>query len=51
MLEEIKLNALPCFSDSETITGLESINYFYGPNGTGKTSISDFLDKMSETGY
>jgi DNA replication and repair protein RecF len=38
MISELKLNNFRCF-DSTTITLSPGINFFYGPNGSGKTSI------------
>lgn len=41
MLREVKIVGGTCFGDSPlSITGLKTASFFYGPNGSGKTTIS-----------
>lgn len=42
MISELKLNNFRCF-ESSTIKLSSGINFFYGPNGSGKTSILEAL--------
>ena len=42
MISELKLNNFRCF-ESSTINLSPNINFFYGPNGSGKTSILEAL--------
>lgn len=44
MIESISLSGIATYSDtSETILGLKAVNYFYGANGAGKTTISRLI--------
>lgn len=42
MISELKLNNFRCF-ESSTINLSPNVNFFYGPNGSGKTSILEAL--------
>jgi DNA replication and repair protein RecF len=42
MISELKLNNFRCF-ESSTINLSPGINFFYGPNGSGKTSILEAI--------
>jgi wobble nucleotide-excising tRNase len=43
MLKKIKLSNVATFSNAIEINDLRKINFFYGSNGTGKTTISKVL--------
>jgi len=43
MLEQLNLGHQPCFKNDVKLSGLTNINYIFGPNGSGKTTISQFL--------
>lgn len=45
MIESISLSGIATYCDtsSETIDGLKAVNYFYGANGAGKTTISRLI--------
>lgn len=41
LLEEVQVHGGACFGpDPLTISGLQTVNYIFGPNGSGKTTIS-----------
>ena len=42
MISELKLNNFRCF-ESSTVNLSPGINFFYGPNGSGKTSILEAI--------
>lgn len=44
MIESIRL-AIASYTDPVTISGLQKINFFYGANGAGKTSIGRVVDE------
>ena len=46
MLKIIRLSDISCFTDNAVLDGLTTVNYIYGPNGSGKTSISQFLAEV-----
>lgn len=50
MIEKVTLNNIPCFPDNTEISQFRAINYFYGANGTGKTSISRVLASPDKYG-
>lgn len=43
MITEVRLAGLPCFGAEAMLPGLSQINYIFGPNGSGKTTISQYL--------
>ncbi len=43
MIEKIILNDHASFKGSHELTGFNKVNYIYGANGTGKTSISNLI--------
>lgn len=43
MITSIKLDNVATFTDPVEINDLKKINFIYGSNGTGKTTISNFL--------
>lgn len=43
MIKSVSLSQLPSFGDKEVLDNLATINYVFGPNGSGKTSISRSL--------
>ncbi|MBX8590243.1 AAA family ATPase [Pseudomonas cichorii] len=53
MLEKILLRNVSSYSpdDVVTIAPLKRVSLFYGQNGTGKTTISNFLQTPGETRY
>lgn len=44
MLKSISLQQLYCFASDQKLENLDVINYIYGPNGSGKTTISAALN-------
>ena len=44
MIESIRL-AIASYTEPVTISGLQKINFFYGANGSGKTSIGRVVDE------
>lgn len=49
MIEQIATDDLPCFGKQEPpIAGLEQITFFYGPNGTGKSSLARAMAKCQD---
>lgn len=47
MIEEIHIKDIATFKD-ETITDLKKINFIYGSNGSGKTTISNVIQSINE---
>lgn len=45
MITEVDLSGTPCFAPGTKLTGLKKINFIFGPNGSGKTSITRILSK------
>ena len=44
MIESIRIENVPYFSESaEELSGLSKVNFLYGPNGSGKTTISRLI--------
>jgi hypothetical protein len=43
VIKKIKLGAQPCFAADAQLADLKTINYIFGPNGSGKTTVSQFL--------
>ncbi len=49
MIEELKIAGCASFSaEGQNVTGLRRINFFYGANGSGKTSISRVIAAPAE---
>ncbi|MCM1256384.1 MAG: AAA family ATPase [Roseburia sp.] len=52
MIKRIKVRNAATYDDvGVTIENIETINYIYGANGCGKTTISNFLDNMEENQF
>ena len=49
MIEEIALAGTHCFEADAVLGDLATINYVFGPNGSGKTTISQGLASLSVT--
>ncbi len=47
MIEEIHIKDIATFKD-ETITDLKKVNFIYGSNGSGKTTISNVIQSLNE---
>ena len=45
MITEVDLSGTPCFAPGTKLTGLKKVNFIFGPNGTGKTSITRILSE------
>lgn len=45
MIEKIDLSGTPCFAPGATLENLKKVNFIFGPNGTGKTSITRILSE------
>ncbi|UWE90490.1 AAA family ATPase [Corynebacterium diphtheriae bv. gravis] len=43
MIRSVSLSELPSFGEDEVLNNLTTVNYVFGPNGSGKTSISRSL--------
>lgn len=43
MISEITIKDVATFQETQTLTGLKKFNYFFGANGTGKTTISSVI--------
>ena len=48
MITDITMNAVASYKQPVQITGLKKFNLFYGLNGTGKTTLTQFLASHSE---
>lgn len=52
MLEAINIKKVASFDDTGIqITGLKKVNFIYGANGCGKTTISNFLSNQASDKY
>lgn len=47
MLQSISLDQTSCFGHDEGLRELDKINFVFGPNGSGKTTISERLKNAS----
>ena len=45
MITEVDLSGTPCFAPEATLKDLKKVNFIFGPNGTGKTSITRILSE------
>ena len=43
MITEVDLSGTPCFAPGTKLTGLKKVNFIFGFNGSGKTSITRAL--------
>lgn len=49
MIDDIKISNIACYDKNGIdIIGLKRINFFYGPNGCGKTTISNYLGNLED---
>lgn len=48
MIKKIILSGYPCFSGKAVLGGLAPVNYVFGPNGSGKTTISQSFATLDE---
>ena len=52
MINKMKIKNVATYDDvGVTIENIEKVNYIYGANGCGKTTISNFLDNMEENQF
>ena len=47
MITEVDLSRKPCFAPGTKLTGLRTFNFIFGPNGSGKTTISNHIGEMN----
>jgi len=45
MITEVDLSGTPCFAPGAALKDLKKVNFIFGPNGTGKTSITRILSE------
>ena len=45
MITEVDLSGTPCFAPEAALKDLKKVNFVFGPNGTGKTSITRILSQ------
>lgn len=45
MITEVDLSGTPCFAPQAALKDLKKVNFIFGPNGTGKTSITRILSQ------
>lgn len=45
MITEVDLDGTPCFAPGAALIDLKKVNFIFGPNGTGKTSITRILSE------
>lgn len=45
MITEVDLAGTPCFAPGAALKDLKKVNFIFGPNGTGKTSITRILSQ------
>ena len=46
MITEVDLSGMPCFAPDAKLTGLRTFNFIFGPNGSGKTTISNCIGAL-----
>ena len=51
MITKIELKNVVPFSDGLIIDNLHKINYIYGANASGKTTLSHFLERTDDEKY
>ena len=49
MIRSVSLSGFPCFGDGEILRDLTTVNYVFGPNGSGKTTISQSLTSVANS--
>jgi len=49
MITEIKLNQITSYNEEVVITDLKKLNFFYGNNGSGKSTIAKYLYNVSDS--
>lgn len=47
MITEVDLSGTPCFTPDTKLTGLRTFNFIFGPNGSGKTTISNHIGTIN----
>ena len=47
MITEVDLSGTPCFAPGTKLTELRTFNFIFGPNGSGKTTISNHIGAMN----
>lgn len=45
MIKKVDLSGTPCFAPGAVLKDLKKVNFIFGPNGTGKTSITRILSE------
>lgn len=45
MITKVDLSGTPCFAPGAVLKDLKKVNFIFGPNGTGKTSITRILSQ------
>lgn len=45
MIKKVDLSGTPCFAPGAMLKDLKKVNFIFGPNGTGKTSITRILSE------
>ena len=45
MITEVDLSGTPCFAPEAALKDLKKVNFIFGPNGTGKTSITNIAPR------
>ena len=48
MIERIEINNIATYTEKQTLSNLADVNYIYGSNGSGKTTISRVLQDPSK---
>lgn len=48
MINSVNLSGFPCFGNDAVLGDLTTVNYVFGPNGSGKTTISQSLASMAD---
>lgn len=51
MIKTIKLKHCATYSSGTLVKNCPKVNFFYGPTGSGKTTISNFLDRQKDELY
>lgn len=47
MINKVDLGSKPCFDNDAALLDMKAVNYVFGPNGSGKTTISEYLANCS----
>lgn len=47
MINKVDLGSKPCFDNDAALLDMKTVNYVFGPNGSGKTTISEYLANCS----